>query len=293
MKLTELLRENVVQNQWPISALTGGLKGVIGVDVTANGSGYTGVPTVTPSGGGGSGATFAAVLDTQRVVRVLITATGTGYTSAPTLGFSGGSGSGAAASAIIGPISLDAIPTTQLQTGATVRCEVSGRPMFYKLTAGTDSESSPNVIRPDDYASSTNERVWKLANQDAASAVEAAGSSYAFTTSMALLDFGTTDPSIALPSAGTYLIFGSVAWSPGVNDNDVFEFKFRNSTDGADVGLVHAMSHLMSGEIGAHSMMALTTVSGAKTIQLWGRNSTAARGTADSAGTFIGYIRLF
>lgn len=32
----------------------------------------------------------------------------------------------------------------------------------YRLEAGTDAEDSPNVIRPDDYAASTNERVWKL-----------------------------------------------------------------------------------------------------------------------------------
>lgn len=33
----------------------------------------------------------------------------------------------------------------------------------YELVAGTDAESSPNVIRPNDYAASTNEKVWKIA----------------------------------------------------------------------------------------------------------------------------------
>lgn len=33
----------------------------------------------------------------------------------------------------------------------------------YELVSGTDSESTPDIIRPDDYASSTNEKVWKLA----------------------------------------------------------------------------------------------------------------------------------
>lgn len=33
----------------------------------------------------------------------------------------------------------------------------------YILVAGTDAESSPDVIRPDDYAASTNEKVWKWA----------------------------------------------------------------------------------------------------------------------------------
>lgn len=33
----------------------------------------------------------------------------------------------------------------------------------YELVAGTDAESSPTVIRPTDYAATTNEKVWKLA----------------------------------------------------------------------------------------------------------------------------------
>lgn len=34
---------------------------------------------------------------------------------------------------------------------------------FYELRAGTDADDSPNIIRPNDYAASTNERVWELA----------------------------------------------------------------------------------------------------------------------------------
>lgn len=39
-----------------------------------------------------------------------------------------------------------------------------GSPLFraYQLTAANTAESSPNVIRPDDYASTTNEKVWLL-----------------------------------------------------------------------------------------------------------------------------------
>jgi len=33
---------------------------------------------------------------------------------------------------------------------------------MYRLESGTDAENSPTVIRPDDYATTTNERVWKL-----------------------------------------------------------------------------------------------------------------------------------
>ena len=37
---------------------------------------------------------------------------------------------------------------------------------FYQLVSGTDAENSPWVIRPDDYAASTNEKVWKLVGQE-------------------------------------------------------------------------------------------------------------------------------
>lgn len=34
----------------------------------------------------------------------------------------------------------------------------------YELVSGTDAETSPTIIRPTDYADSTNEKVWKLAD---------------------------------------------------------------------------------------------------------------------------------
>lgn len=71
------------------------------IAVTSGGSGYTSAPTVTLTGGGGSGATAVAVLDDDQVVAINITNPGTGYTSAPTVGFTGGSGSGAAATATV------------------------------------------------------------------------------------------------------------------------------------------------------------------------------------------------
>ena len=76
--------------------------GVAYVTITAGGTGYTSVPTVSFSGGGGSGAAGTAVIHvpTGRILGVLLSALGTGYTSNPTVGFSGGGGSGATAIAI-------------------------------------------------------------------------------------------------------------------------------------------------------------------------------------------------
>lgn len=72
---------------------------VASVTMTAGGSGYTGVPTVAFSGGGGSGAAGTATIAGGQVTGVTMSDGGTGYTSAPTVAFSGGSGTGATATA--------------------------------------------------------------------------------------------------------------------------------------------------------------------------------------------------
>lgn len=66
-----------------------------------------------------------------------------------------------------GGTALDGIVTgttasQTVQTGSLVCIELSTVLSFYELVTGTDAESSPSVIRPDDYATTTNERVWKL-----------------------------------------------------------------------------------------------------------------------------------
>ena len=56
---------------------------------------------------------------------------------------------------------LDGITTSGVTVGLVVMTLVSSELGFYALAAGTDAESSPDVIRPDDYAASTNEKVWR------------------------------------------------------------------------------------------------------------------------------------
>lgn len=74
---------------------------VAGINITSGGSGYTSAPTVTISGGGGTGATAKANLAGGAVASIVITNPGSGFTSAPTVSFSGGGGAGAAATAVV------------------------------------------------------------------------------------------------------------------------------------------------------------------------------------------------
>ena len=130
------------------------------------GSGYTGVPTIGFTGGGGTGATATAIVQNGGVIAITITNPGSGYTSAPTVTFTGGSPDTAAtASATLMPQSLDGIPTTARSVTPPIVVPILlGSPLkinFYHLRAGTDAESSPMIIRPNDYNGSTNAKVWE------------------------------------------------------------------------------------------------------------------------------------
>ena len=66
-----------------------------------------------------------------------------------------------------GGTALDGIPTgttalPTVPTDALVAIELGGDIFFYELVVGSSAESLPDVVRPDDFATTTNERVWLL-----------------------------------------------------------------------------------------------------------------------------------
>jgi hypothetical protein len=62
-----------------------GTGAVVSATVTSGGSGYTAAPTVTFSGGNGSGAAGTATISNGVVTSITITSGGSGYTTAPTI----------------------------------------------------------------------------------------------------------------------------------------------------------------------------------------------------------------
>ena len=96
--------------------------GTIAVPLSGQGSGYTAVPTVTISGGGGTGATAEAIVNflTGKVEGIRVTNAGSGYTSQPTVTISGGNGSGASATAFLAVQSLTLAPGSGYTSAPTV-----------------------------------------------------------------------------------------------------------------------------------------------------------------------------
>jgi len=97
------------------------------ITVTAGGSGYTSAPTVSITGGGGSGATATANINAGAVVSVTITNRGSGYTSLPTIGFSGGGGTGATATADLTGLPATLLPQLEFLNGYMIVATQDGR----------------------------------------------------------------------------------------------------------------------------------------------------------------------
>jgi hypothetical protein len=65
---------------------------IIGLNVVSGGTGFNTLPTITVTGGGGTGAAFTPVLLEGQIIDVDLVSRGTGYTSTPTVTVTGGGG---------------------------------------------------------------------------------------------------------------------------------------------------------------------------------------------------------
>jgi hypothetical protein len=78
-------------------------KEVIGLNLVNGGTGYTSLPVVTVTGGGGTGALYGAIVDTGtgKIIGVQQFSKGSGYTSIPTVTITGGGGTGGQMVAVV------------------------------------------------------------------------------------------------------------------------------------------------------------------------------------------------
>lgn len=116
------------------------LEMVKSIAVSNGGANYTVAPTVTISGGGGTGAKATAAVNSGRVVAIYMTDMGSGYTSLPTITFTGGY----AANAPVASGATAVATLTNIRTGN------------YDLTATT-------ITTKEDFRTAVrNERSWEL-----------------------------------------------------------------------------------------------------------------------------------
>lgn len=74
---------------------------ILGINIISGGAGFTSLPTITISGGGGSGASYTPVVLDGQIIDVDFVSRGTGYTSVPTVTVTGGGGVGANLQAVL------------------------------------------------------------------------------------------------------------------------------------------------------------------------------------------------
>jgi hypothetical protein len=120
-----------------------------------------------------------------------------------------------------------------------------------------------------------------------------AGTDYTLTGSSALVDFGTTDPTLAIPGAGTFQIIATIQLvADAAGAGDVVRFKLRNTTDGADIGIEREVTMPANSAQVPVQIIEHFAPAAAKTVQLWAYNATSARGTVISTKTEIKSVRL-
>lgn len=199
-----------------------------------------------------------------------------------------------------------AADTLGFSTGGTLRLTLSTSLLTSTVPI---QQSDSTALVADPTAASTQQSVageWQYRSSAAsegagqtnrvhnrAGQVIGSGTDYTLTTSLARVDFGTTDPEVVLPTAGTYLIRGGVEFlSSALSTNDIHGATLRNATDSVfigDTGLI-TLGVSFYGKI---SVEAIVTVTASKTIQIWAFNTTVARGSVVSGGhTSISYVRL-
>jgi hypothetical protein len=123
---------------------------------------------------------------------------------------------------------LDAVPTVAVTVGKVVMfkdADTSDLMRTYQLTAGSDAESAPTVIRPDDFNASTNAKVWKQRQIDATLSLPA-------TVSQAEAEAGTSTATRTFTPERVKQAIAALESSKGTGTSVANEVVLFNGTDG-------------------------------------------------------------
>jgi hypothetical protein len=118
------------------------------------------------------------------------------------------------------------------------------------------------------------------------------GSSDALANSVQAVDFGGTDPSIALPGLGKYLIIAVLTVGDCTAADDVRAQLYSGEAETEYFGQEYRVSAPGTGRFQIVLMTQYTSYASPETISIHAYNGTAARGNAYAEGTTITAVRL-
>jgi hypothetical protein len=135
--------------------------------------------------------------------------------------------------------------------------------------------------------------------------IHAGGTVATLPDSTALLNFGTTDPTMTITDAGTYMLQGGAtlqynAWEPDINPSTV-TIKIRKTSGSPDdvAGANVNLDLAITGAAYTGPLMVVTTPTviynsvGGETIQLWGdRGADPVSGSIEARSAWITAIRI-
>ena len=189
---------------------------------------------------------------------------------------------------------LDAVPTVAVTVGKLVQfVDQDASPNVlrtYRLDAGTTAESSPNVIRPDDYNGTTNAKIWNLIAVDASLLLPAE-------VSQAEAEAGTSTSQRTFTPQRVKQAIAALESTKGLASSVANEVVLFNGTDGKQLkrATTTGLAKLTSGVLSAatagtdYTAVGAVTSSGLtmSTARLLGR-TTASTGAVEQISTGTG-----
>jgi len=214
------------------------------IAITNGGSGYTSAPSVTISGGSGSGAAAVAAIGTPSVTALVLDNGGSGYSTVPTVVFAGGGGSGAHATVNIDPRSITGV-NPFINVGAYTYHGVLPIPITVSLSGGGGSGGVLTATWGANMANQFFLQTLTISNP---------GSGY------------TSAPTVVFtPGAGVSVVTPAVA-TVTVGAGQILSFNFNPATDGGS-GYTSAPSVSFSGG-GGSGATAHATIGGSSVISI-------------------------